>query len=89
MKKGDGQNFGSHLSSLTTPSMKSNFDHFSPRSFKVESKRELSLQGAKRRACTPKRRYGTQAWQSYWIASLRPEHHALQSFVRNDATVIF
>jgi hypothetical protein len=26
--------------------------------------RKLSLRGAKRRACTPKWRYGTQAWQS-------------------------
>jgi hypothetical protein len=30
----------------------------------VYAKRKLSLRGAKRRACTPKWRYGTQAWQS-------------------------
>jgi hypothetical protein len=29
VEKGDGQNFGCHHSTLTTSSMKSNFDHFS------------------------------------------------------------
>ena len=31
----------------------------------VNVERKLSLRGAKRRACTPKWRYGTQAWQSH------------------------
>jgi hypothetical protein len=39
---------------------------------------------ARKRACALKRS-GAQAWQSYGIASLRPVHHAVQGFVRNDA----
>jgi hypothetical protein len=50
----------------------------------ANGKRKLSLRGAKRRACTPKclllqkrlctsMRYGTQAWQSIEIASLRSQ----------------
>jgi len=54
----------------------------------AQVKRKLSLRGAKRRACTPKWRHGTQAWQSHEIASLRPEHHAVQGFVRNDTLCV-
>ena len=39
----------------------------------VNVERKLSFRGAKQRACTPKWRYGTQAWQSHEIASLRSQ----------------
>jgi len=68
-------NNGSLKSSMAENQFSISNDHcYSERHWKVVIARSACLPvGRKRRACTPKWRYGTQAWQSLKIASLRSQ----------------